>query len=175
MRDGGVGREERKENDGAPSYDTSVQGLKDTPKEEEKGSQLRRKHPGTPKQEGRGKRKRKRERERETKKEGGGEKRKKANVPSYEQASRDTPRRGEYLSVTFRNTPKGKEGRGGRVGEGRELRSRQVPMNLEQALVAATTLWRARRLPTQIQYFGKCSFNGSTGATLRGHPVFTRS
>ena len=28
------------------------------------------------------------------------------------------------------------------------LRWRQVPMNLEQALVAATTWWRARRLPT---------------------------
>ena len=40
-------------------------------------------------------------------------KRTKTGVPSYAQASRDTPRRGVYLSVAFRNTPKKEERRRG--------------------------------------------------------------
>ena len=77
-----MGRERRKEgeNDGVPSYDTSVQGHTKRPKQEGRGKK--------------GKRRREKERERETKKEIGGERRKKAGVPSYEQAPRDTPRRG---------------------------------------------------------------------------------
>ena len=49
-------------------------------------------------------REREREREREGK-EKRKKKRMKTSVPSYAQASRDTPRRGVYLSVTFRNAP----------------------------------------------------------------------
>ena len=41
----------------------------------------------------------------------------KTGVPSYAQASRDTPRRGVYLSVTFGNTPKKEERRRGGEGE----------------------------------------------------------
>ena len=40
------------------------------------------------------------------------------------------------MSVTFRNTPKSKERRGG-LGGGRGLRSRQTPTSLEQASAAA--------------------------------------
>ena len=57
-------------------------------------------------------RERKEERERE-------KRRKRTGVPSYEQASRDTPGRGVNLSITFRNTPKGEGGREG-VDGGRD-------------------------------------------------------
>ena len=85
----------------------------------------------------------KRERERERERRGKGEKdkntRTKAGVPSYAQASRATPRRGVYLSVTFRNTPKRQREKKGRVGGGRGLRLRQTPTSLEQASAAAAT------------------------------------
>ena len=64
----------------------TTQASKDTPKR--KGSQLRRKHPGTPKEEGEERKERRKERERERK----GEERKEG-VPSYEQSSRDTPKK----------------------------------------------------------------------------------
>ena len=58
--------------------------------------------------------KKEREREREgEREEERGKKRKWTGVPSHEQSSSDTPGRGLNLSVTFRNTPKGKEGREG--------------------------------------------------------------
>ena len=57
---------------------------------------------------------RRKEREREREK-----RRKRTGVPSYEQASRDTPGRGVNLSITFRNTPKGEGGREG-VDGGRD-------------------------------------------------------
>ena len=84
------------------------------------------------KKEGEERREKKREREREREREKDGEEKEeerqgRRQVPSYEQASRDTPRRGAYLSVTFRNTPKVKREEGG-VGGGRGLRSRQVPI-----------------------------------------------
>ena len=98
--------ERRKKNEGAPSYDTRVQG-------HQKGRAPS--YPGTPKEEGRGRKERKRERERER------EGRKRIGVPSYERASRDTPERERerwvHLSIPFRNTPEGKEGRGGGKGE----------------------------------------------------------
>ena len=49
-----------------------------------------------------------------------------------------TREKGAKLSITFRNTPTSERGREG-VGEEGGLSSRQVPMSLEQALVAATT------------------------------------
>ena len=82
----------------------------------------------------RGKREGKKERERERR----GEERKEG-VPSYEQSSRDTPKkeRGDpeyYIQENPRKQRKKGEGRGRRG-----LSSPQVPMNLELASVAATT------------------------------------
>ena len=95
------------------------------------------KHPGTPKEEGEERKKRRKERERERK--GEERKEKKAGAPSYEQSSRDAPKKErEILSIPFRKTPKSKE-RKGRVGGGGGLRLQQTPMSLEQTLVAATT------------------------------------
>ena len=90
-----------------PSYDESIQG-----------------HPI--KKEGRERKGRRKEKEK---------RRKRTGVPSYAQASRDTPmREREYYiqEVTKRGR---EEGRGG----GRGLRSRQTPTSLEKALVAVTT------------------------------------
>ena len=47
-------------------------------------------------------------------------------------------KRGVILSIPFRKTPESKE-RKGREGEEGGLSSRQVPMNLEQALAATAT------------------------------------
>ena len=105
-------KEERRR---VPSYDKSIQG-----------------HPR--RKEGEERKERKKERGRESER----REKRKAGVPSYEQSSRDTPKKGVILSIPFRKTTKSKE----RKGEGRGrggLSSRQVPMNLEQALVAATT------------------------------------
>ena len=68
------------------------------------------------------------EREKERKKERGRErerreKKKKAGVPSYEQASRDTPKKERILSVAFRKTPGSKE----RKGEGKGEKGAKVP------------------------------------------------
>ena len=77
------------------------------------------KHPGTPKEEGRwrGKRERKKERGRERER----RKKEKAGVPSYEQSSRDTPKkeRGDPESSIQENPKKpGKKGEGrGRRGD----------------------------------------------------------
>ena len=71
-----------------PSYDESIQGHPNKKKGKE--------------------RKDKRER---GKREGRGQ------VPSYEQASKDTPGRGVNLSITFRNTPTSEGGGEGGWGE----------------------------------------------------------
>ena len=88
----------------------------------------------------RGKKERKKERKRER-----GEKRKKAGVPSYEQASRDTPKkeRGdpEYCIQENHRKQRKKGGRGGKGEEG-GLSSPQVPTNLKSISVALTTLRR---------------------------------
>ena len=84
-------------------FPATAQASKDTPREEEKGFSYDESIQGHPKEEGRGKKERGR--------------RPKTGVPSYAQASRDTPKRGVYLSVTFRNTPKKKERRRGGEGE----------------------------------------------------------
>ena len=102
----------------APSYDESIQGR---PR----------------KKEGEERKKRRKERERERK----GEERKEG-VPSYEQSSRDTPKkeRGDpeyYIQENPRKQERKGEGRGRRG-----LSSPQVPMNLESATVALTTLRR---------------------------------
>ena len=81
-------KEERRR---VPSYDESIQG-----------------HPN--KKEGK-ERKEKRER---GKREG---RLKRTGVPSYDQASKDTPGRGVNLSITFRNTPTSEGGREGGWGE----------------------------------------------------------
>ena len=98
-------KEERRR---VPSYDKSIQG-----------------HPRRKEGEERKERKKERGRERERRE------KKKAGVPSYEQSSKDTPKK-ERGSIPFRKTPKSKE----RKGEGRGrggLSSRQVPMNLAPA------------------------------------------
>ena len=81
----------------------------------------------------RGKREGKKERGRE------GERRERKVFPATNNRPGTHQRRkGEILSITFRKTPESKE----RKGEGRGRRglsSPQVPMNLEQASVAATT------------------------------------
>ena len=84
--------------------------------------------------EGERERERESEREREREREGEGEeereRERERGAPSYEQASRDTPKRSGELRR--RNMARG----GGSTGT---LRLQQVPKNLEQALVAATT------------------------------------
>ena len=64
----------------------------------------------------------------------------KEGVPSYEQSSRDTPKkeRGdpEYY---IQENPRKQRKNGGGKGEKGGLSARQVPMNLEQTSVAATT------------------------------------
>ena len=99
-----------------PSYDESIQG-----------------HPR--KREKRGKRERKKERERERE----GEERKEG-VPSDEQSSRDTPKkeRGDP-EYSIQENPRKQRKKGEGKGEEGGLSSRQVPMNLEQTSVAATT------------------------------------
>ena len=104
--------EERKR---VPSYDESIQG-----------------HPR--KREKRGKREGKKERGRER------ERRERKVFP----ATNDRPgthqrKRGEILSIPFRETPESKERKGKGRGRRGGLSSRQTPMSLEQALVAATT------------------------------------
>ena len=94
----------------------------------------------------RGKKERKKERKREEEN-GRGEKRKRQVFPATNNRPGTHQRKkGVILSIPFRKTPKSKE----RQGEGRGragLSSRQVPMNLEQALVAATHVRLARGLP----------------------------
>ena len=85
-------------------FPATTQTSKDTPRKEDKGSLLDESVQGCPS---------KKEGER---KERGGKTRKWTGVPSYEQASRDTLRRGVYLSVTFRNATKAKREEG--EGEG---------------------------------------------------------
>ena len=88
--------------------------------------------------EGEERKERKKERKREEEN-GRGEKRKRQVFPATNNRPGTHQRKkGVILSIPFRKTPKSKE----RQGEGRGragLSSRQVPMNLEQALVAATT------------------------------------
>ena len=100
----GKGRKKREgekgRNECVPSYDSSVQGH--TKKE---GLPAMAK-PSRDTQARKGKRERERERERKRKERGGereGKKGEGTGVPSYEQASRDTPGRGVCLSVTFRS------------------------------------------------------------------------
>ena len=103
----------------APSYDESIQGR---PRKRVK----------------RGKREGKKERGRER------ERRERKVFPATNNRPGTHQRRkGEILSITLRKTPESKE----RKGEGRGRRglsSPQVPMNLEQTSVAATTYGLAR-------------------------------
>ena len=79
----------------------------------------------------RGKRERKREGEKGRGKEG---------VPSYEQSSRDTPKkeRGDP-EYSIQENPRKQRKKGGGKGEKGGLSARQVPMNLEQTSAAAAT------------------------------------
>ena len=124
---------ERKE--GVPSYDACVQGH--TKGREEKVPSYDKRIQGHPRRE-EGEREGKKERERERK--GEERKKKKAGVPSYEQASRDTPKkeRGDP-ECCIQENPRKQRKKGGRGGGEKGLSSRQVPMNLEQTSVAATT------------------------------------
>ena len=104
-------KEERKR---VPSYDESIQG-----------------HPR--KRAKRGKREGKKERGRER------ERRERKVFPATNNRPGTHQRKkGVILSLPFRKTPKSKE-RKGREGEAGGLSSQQVPMNLEQTSVAATT------------------------------------
>ena len=96
-----MGREKRKEGD----YDTSVQG---PAKRRRKGFPAMTKASRDTQARRKGKeRKEKRKRERERDREREEEKKRKESGRAH------TLGRGVKLSVTFRNTPKGKEGRGG--------------------------------------------------------------
>ena len=117
-----------------------TQASKDTPKEERKRVPSYDKsihgHPRR-KEVKRGRKERKKERERERK---GEERKEKRQVFPATNSRPGTHQRkkGVILSSPFRKAPKSKE----RKGEGRGrggLSSRQVPMNLEQTSVAATT------------------------------------
>ena len=83
---------------------------------------------------GRKERRKERERERE------GEERKEV-VPSYEQSSRDTPKkeRGDP-EYSIQENPRKQRKKGEGKGEEGGLSSRQVPMNLKFALTAVVTL-----------------------------------
>ena len=111
-------KEERRR---VPSYDKSIQGH---PRRKEGGEE------------------REKERKREGEKERG-ETGKRQGVPSYEQSSRDTPKkdRGDPEYSIQKNTPKARKERGGKGKEG-GLSSRQVSMNLKSTSVALTTLRR---------------------------------
>ena len=91
------------------------------------------KHPGTPREEGEERKERRKERERAR---GRG----KEGVPSYEQSSRDTPKkeRGDP-EYCIQENPRKQRKKGEGKGEKGGLSARQVPMDLEQTLVAATT------------------------------------
>ena len=104
----------------------TTQASRDTSKR--KSSQLSRKHPGTPKEEGRGRKERKRERERESEREREGER----------QRERKTERGVPEYSIQEHPRRQRRKGEGG----GRGLSSRQVPTNLKNASVALTTLGR---------------------------------
>ena len=90
-------KEERRR---VPSYDKSIQG-----------------HPR--RKEGEERKERKKERGRESER----REKRKAGVPSYEQSSRDTPKKGVILSIPFRKTTKSKE----RKGEGKGEKGAKVP------------------------------------------------
>ena len=101
----------------------------------------------------RGKKERKKERKKrkkERKKERGRERerreKKKAGVPSYEQSSRDTPKkeRGDPEYYIQENPKKQRKKGGGKGMGGGKLSSRQVPMNLKFALTAMVTLCPAK-------------------------------
>ena len=134
----GRGRERRekgeKRKEGVPSYDACVQGH--TKGREEKVPSYDKSIQGHPRRE-EGEREGKKERERERK--GEERKKKKAGVPSYEQASRDTPKkeRGDP-ECCIQENPRKQRKKGEGKGE-KGLSSRQVPMNLERPSVAATT------------------------------------
>ena len=82
----------------------------------------------------------KKERKKERGRERERREKKKAGVPSYEQSSRDTPKkeRGDP-EYSIQENPKKQRKKGGGKGEEGRLSSRKVPMNLEQTSVAATT------------------------------------
>ena len=118
LKEGGVGREEKKETEerkgkeGVPSYDTSVQGHTKR-KEGFPAMTKASRDTQTRRRERKGRRK---EREREAKE------RKRTGVPSYAQASRDTPVRGrgepdyyiqEHPKMTKRGERRGGEEEGG--------------------------------------------------------------
>ena len=88
-----------------------------------------------------GKKERKKERERK----GEERKRKKAGVPSYEQASRDTPKkeRGDP-EYSIQENPRKQRKKGGGKGEEGGLSSPQVPTNLKNTLTAVVTLCPAK-------------------------------
>ena len=125
-------KEERRR---VPSYDKSIRGH---PRRKE----------GEERKERKKERKKERQRGREGGREGGRERgrererreKEKAGVPSYEQSSRDTPKkeRGDPEYSIQENTKKQRKKGGGKGKEG-GLSSQQVPMNLEQTSVAATT------------------------------------
>ena len=122
----------REEKRRVPSYDESIQG-----------------HPSKKVGEERKEKKRDRERERESERKR--EKREEERKGSRQVFPATSKRPGTHTKA--RGAPewfiqeytkrKGRERRRGRVRKG-GLRSRQVPLILEQALVAATTWWRAR-------------------------------
>ena len=91
-------------------------------------------------QEGEERKERRKERERERK----GEERKEG-VPSYEQSSRDTPKKEsgdpEY---SIQENPRKQRKKGEEKGEDGGLSARQVPMNLKLALTAMVTLCPAK-------------------------------
>ena len=90
------------------------------------------KHPGTPRKEGEERKGRRKERERERK----GEERK--VFPATNNRPGTHPRkRGVILSI--QENPRKQRKNGGGKGEKGGLSARQVPMNLEQTSVAATT------------------------------------
>ena len=126
-------KEERRR---VPSYDKSIQGhprrkegeeRKERKKERKKEKQTNRQ---TDRQRGR-------ERERREKE--------KAGVPSYEQSSRDTPKkeRGD-LEYSIQESPRKQRKKGGGKGEEGGLSARQVPMNLKLALAPMVTLCPAK-------------------------------
>ena len=127
-------KEERRR---VPSYDESIQGH---PRKKEGEERKERKKERKTERKKERKKDRKTERKKERKREGEkgrGEKMKKAGVPSYEQSSRDTPKkeRGDP-EYSIQENPRKQRKKGGGKGKEGGLSSRQVPMNLKLALTA---------------------------------------
>ena len=119
-------------------FPATTQASKDTPKEERKRVPSYDKSiQGHPRRKvKRGKKERKKERKRERK----GDERKEKGIPATNSRPGTHQRKKEGdPEYSIQEAPKSKERKGGGKGKGGGLSSRQVPMNLEQTSVAATT------------------------------------